>query len=177
MFNLHNIEEWIQHKQHPNTWNKYQLTHFGYITAEQELCLAKVLDLNMSNKTIRKFLKIDDPKQFDRKKYQRKMWFKIQIGNANETNFCTDSNNVLLANKNQLLLLPFPISQNESDYTKNVENIDNNGIKWIITNQIFKKARILCMNAMYYAKKGDWDSFFAKFIQKIDVMCILFLIN
>ena len=81
----------------------------------------------------------------------------------------------------QLHPLPVPISHdimkssnlNSSNDNNNNDDNDNNQQlqqQWIITDKMYNNGYKLCLQSMYYAKHGDWDSFLSKFIQKIPVL-------
>ena len=179
-----NLNEWKKNHCHPrHFWNRGQ-TYFGFLTTNNEICLAKVRLTQLKRRDILRFLGLpystETIKQIGQK-YDGKRMILIQIGklkdeknqNWNTYRKNQEHPNIILAEWDKLLRLPVPITLNESDCTnknknKNKNNNNDNNQdcdldllnqRWIITDDMYKNGYNLCLNAVESAKRGDWQSF------------------
>ena len=101
----------------------------------------------------------------------------IQIGTVNDVNWLSfeengKNPNIILADFDQLWRLPVPITLNPSDYknTSATNDTTNNDQRWIITDKIYKNGYNLCLSAIEFAKRGDWDSFETKIMNNSNIV-------
>ena len=168
-----NVADWKNNHNFPNySWNSGQ-TYFAFLTEDNEMCLAKVGLTQLKRRDISDYLGLLFSKETQKQigqKYDGKNMVLIQIGaleDENNKNWYTyrqtaDNPNIILAEWNKLLRLPVPITLNESDYTNNNNNDNNQDLlnqRWIITDTIYKNGYNLCLSAMEFAIRGDWQSF------------------
>ena len=150
------VDEWAKSPRHPEDVESGEYSHFGYVTKQNQICLAKVIQADLNARELRRLLK----NKYNGKKFQDKIMYLIQIGQTGESaRKPDDSENILLVADSDLMKLPFPIPLTESSYDIN----SNSQSRWIITNKMLNAARQRCLKMYYFAKVGDWDKFLCEY--------------
>lgn len=147
------LQEWKQHYKTCGNYFAY-FDFYAYHASDNEFCLAKILR---------------------KQRHGFQFMHQIQIGNisnaledaSNEVQYQQeasgtndhDCRNIVWVPSNKLIKLYVPLSLSTSDYVDDDGTNEIHCQRWIITDKIYNDGLATCLDAIKYAKNGDWLSF------------------